>query len=51
MQHTPDHAVRFIDAFVIVIDFVKVGFQSRTLKTEGCPSFKTQLFLKLYLYG
>jgi len=47
----PDNPVRFIDAFVSVIDLVKIGFQLKTLKTEGRPSFKTDVFLKLYLYG
>lgn len=48
---TQDNPVRFIDAFVRVIDIEKIGFQSKILKTEGRPSFKTELFLKLYLYG
>jgi transposase len=28
-----------------------VGFEPKTLKTEGRPSFQTEVFLKLYLYG
>jgi len=48
---TQDNPVRFIDAFVRVIDIEKIGFQSKILKNEGRPSFKTELFLKLYLYG
>jgi transposase len=48
---TADNSVRFIDAFVSVIDFNKIGFFSKELKTEGRPSFKTEIFLKLYLYG
>jgi transposase len=48
---TADNPVRFIEAFVTHIDLVKIGFESRALKTEGRPSFKTEVFLKLYLYG
>jgi transposase len=48
---TSDNAVRFIDAFVSVIDLKKLGFQPIILKTEGRPSFKTEVFLKIYLYG
>lgn len=46
-----DNSVRFIDAFVSVIDLAKIGFKTNFLKTEGRPSFKTEVFLKLYLYG
>ena len=46
-----DNPVRFIDAFVSLIDLKKIGFEPRVLKTEGRPSYETQLFLKLYLYG
>ena len=46
-----DNPVRFIDAFVNSIDLVKIGFTLRVLKTEGRPSFDTQVFLKIYLYG
>lgn len=48
---TVDNPVRFIDAFVSLIDLKKIGFESRVLKTEGRPSYETQVFLKLYLYG
>jgi len=48
---TATNPVRFIDAFVNVIDFEKIGFQPRVLKQEGRPSFATSVFLKLYLYG
>lgn len=47
----PDNPVRFIDAFVEVVDIQKLGFELRVLKSEGRPSFKTQVFLKIYLYG
>jgi len=46
-----DNPVRFIEAFVNHIDAVKLGFQSKVLKTEGRPSFAIEVFLKLYLYG
>jgi transposase len=46
-----ENPVRFIDAFVSFIDLKKVGFEPKTLKTEGRPSFQTEVFLKLYLYG
>ena len=46
-----DNPVRFIEAFVNHIDAVKLGFQSKVLKTEGRPSFAVEVFLKLYLYG
>ena len=46
-----DNSVRFIDAFVSVIDLKKIGFTLRVLKTEGRPSYRTEVFLKLYLYG
>lgn len=48
---TADNPVRFIDTFVGVIDLKKIGFEYRVLKKEGRPSFKTEVFLKLYLYG
>lgn len=46
-----DNPVRFIDAFVSHINLEKIGFLPRILKTQGRPSFETQLFLKIYLYG
>lgn len=48
---TATNPVRFIDAFVNVLDLEKIGFQPRVLKQEGRPSFATAVFLKLYLYG
>ena len=38
-----DNPVRFIEAFVDSIDLFKLGFTLRVLKTEGRPSFKTEL--------
>jgi transposase len=46
-----DNPIRFIDAFVNLIDLEKLGFTLRVLKTEGRPSFDTKVFLKIYLYG
>lgn len=48
---TSDNPVRFIDAFVQYIDLQKVGFTPVILKSEGRPSFKAEVFLKIYLYG
>ena len=46
-----DNQVRFIDAFVGHIDLIKLGFAVKTLNGEGRPSFNSQVFLKIYLYG
>ncbi|WP_235832148.1 IS1182 family transposase [Flavobacterium ranwuense] len=48
---SPDNQVRFIDAFVELIDISKLDFAIKTLKTEGRPSFNSKVFLKIYLYG
>jgi transposase len=47
----PDNPIRFIDAFVNHIDLNKIVFATKILKTEGRPSFQTQVFLKLYIYA
>jgi transposase len=47
----PDNQVRFIDAFVTFVDLVKLGFTVQTIKSEGRPSYNTNVFLKIYLYG
>ncbi|MFV8348041.1 IS1182 family transposase [Flavobacterium sp. ZB4P13] len=47
----PDNQVRFIDAFVTFVDLAKLGFSVQTLKKEGRPSYNSQVFLKIYLYG
>ena len=47
----PDNQVRFIDAFVTFVDLAKLGFEVKTLKKEGRPSFNSKVFLKMYLYG
>ena len=46
-----DNPVRFIDAFVENTDLKALGFELQTLKSEGRPSYSTQTFLKIYLYG
>jgi transposase len=48
---SPDNQVRFIDVFVEYIDLIKLGFSVQTLKKEGRPSYNSQVFLKIYLYG
>ena len=48
---SPDNQVRFIDAFVSFVDLSKLGFEGKTLKKEGRPSYYNKLFLKTYLYG
>jgi transposase len=46
-----DNQLKFIDAFVEYIDISKLNFTTKTLKTEGRPSFNSKVFLKIYLYG
>ena len=46
-----DNQVRFIDAFVMYLDFTKLGFTAKTIKSQGRPSYDSKLFLKIYLYG
>jgi transposase len=46
-----DNEVRFIDAFTASIDIVKLGFEIKTIKAEGRPSYATTMFLRIYLYG
>ncbi|WP_444626078.1 hypothetical protein ACSLMH_06170 [Flavobacterium columnare] len=41
-----DNPVRFIDAFVRLIDLNKIGFTTVVLKTEDHQSFKNKSFLK-----
>jgi transposase len=48
---SPNNQVRFLDAFVSFIDLSKLGFSFQTLKNEGRPSYNSQVFLKIYLYG
>jgi transposase len=46
-----DNQVRFIDAFVMYLDFTKLGFTAKTIKSQGRPSYDSKVFLKIYLYG
>lgn len=46
-----ENPVRFIDAFVEQLDLLKLGFEVKTLKKEGRPSFESSTLLKIYLYG
>lgn len=46
-----DNQVRFIDVFVENLDLTRLGFGIKMLKTEGRPSYHSQVFLKIYLYG
>jgi transposase len=46
-----DNPIRFIDAFVEMIDLDSLGFEVQPLRSEGRPSFNTNIFLKIYLYG
>ena len=46
-----DNPVRFIDAFVEQLDLLKLGFEVKTLKNEGRPSFESATLLRIYLYG
>lgn len=46
-----ENSVRFIDAFVEQLDLIKLGFEIKTLKKEGRPSFESSTLLKIYLYG
>jgi len=46
-----DNTVRFVDAFVDKLELNKLGFTLNTLKKEGRPSYQSNLFLKIYIYG
>lgn len=46
-----ENPVRFIDVFVEQISLESLGFLSKTIKSEGRPSFDSKVFLKIYLYG
>ncbi len=48
---SPDNQVRFIDAFVELINISKLDFAVKMLKIEGRPSFNSKVFLKMYLYS
>ena len=48
---SPDNQVRFINAFVELIDISKLDFAIKTLKIEGRPSFNSivskDIFIRL----
>ena len=46
-----DNQVRFIEAFVEKLDLTQLHFETKTIKSEGRPSFNPKLLLKLYFYG
>lgn len=46
-----NNPVRFVDAFVEKLELDKLGFKLNIVKTEGRPSYKSALFLKIYIYG
>lgn len=46
-----ENPVRFVDLFVEQLDLLKLGFEVKTLKKEGRPSFESSTLLKIYLYG
>lgn len=46
-----DNPVRFVDAFVDKLELNQLGFTLNTLKKEGRPSYQSNLFLKIYIYG
>ncbi|MBL7821968.1 MAG: hypothetical protein JNK69_01055 [Saprospiraceae bacterium] len=44
-----ENPVRFVDTFVEHLDLLKIGFEVKTLKKEGRPSFESFVLLKIYL--
>jgi len=48
---TEDNPVRFIDAFVLSLDLVALGFTRATPATTGRPAYDPADLLKLYIYG
>ena len=47
----PDNLDCVINAFVEALSLRAMGFTAQTIKTEGRPSYNSNLFLKIYLYG
>ena len=47
----PDNLGCVINAFVEALSLRAMGFKAQTIKTEGRPSYNSNLFLKIYLYG
>jgi len=46
-----ENPVRFVDTFVEHLDLLKIGFEVKTLKKEGRPSFESFVLLRIYLLG
>jgi transposase len=46
-----DNPVRFIDAFVLSLDLVALGFTRATPASTGRPAYDPADLLKLYIYG
>lgn len=46
-----ENQVRFIEAFVEMLDLKALQFVVKELKGEGRPRYEPKVFLKLYLYG
>jgi len=48
---TQDNPVRFIEAFVLSLDLVELGFARATPAATGRPGYDPADLLKLYVYG
>jgi len=46
-----ENLVRFIEAFVALLDLMTLGFIHAEIKTTGRPSYNPADLLKLYIYG
>lgn len=46
-----ENLVRFIEAFVALLDLTLLGFTHAEMKTTGRPSYNPADLLKLYIYG
>jgi transposase len=46
-----ENLVRFIEAFVTLLDLTLLGFTHAEIKTTGRPSYNPSDLLKLYIYG
>jgi len=46
-----ENLVRFIEAFVALLDLTLLGFTHAEIKTTGRPSYNPSDILKLYIYG
>lgn len=46
-----ENPVRFIEVFVEKLDLKELHFVTKSIKSEGRPSYNPKVFLKLYFYG